>query len=147
MLANREGKILLGVAALVLVVAVVAAVSSSQPKPALAQMPPAMGEPTEEMPPPGVRPPEPRIPPRPEMPWRPPPAFDRGMYEGGSVAIATTQDYVYVVKGNTLYQFSARNLRFLKKAELAASRWGSPVVPQAPPRSVPPPPAPPATPR
>jgi hypothetical protein len=33
-------------------------------------------------------------------------------------AIAATPDYVYVVRGNTLYQFDAKDLKLLNKATL-----------------------------
>jgi len=36
----------------------------------------------------------------------------------GQVAVAANSDYVYVVRGNMLYQFSARTLELLKSAEL-----------------------------
>jgi hypothetical protein len=36
----------------------------------------------------------------------------------GQVAIAANSDYVYVVRGNMLYQFSARTLELVKSAEL-----------------------------
>lgn len=132
MLAKREGKILLGVLALLFIVAVAAALTSSQPEPALAQMPPAMDEPTEEMPPPpGAGRVGPGMGPRPDMRWgMQPPTFSRGTYGGSSVAIAATQDHVYVIRGNTLYQFSARTLKLVNKEELAAPASGSPVFPQ-----------------
>lgn len=40
---------------------------------------------------------------------------------GGSAAIAATADYVYVVQGTTLYQFSAKTLKLENKAELTTS--------------------------
>ena len=40
---------------------------------------------------------------------------------GGSAAVAATADYVYVVQGSTLYQFSAKTLKMENKAELTTS--------------------------
>jgi len=36
----------------------------------------------------------------------------------GQVAVAANNEFVYVVRGNMLYQFSARDLRMLNSAEL-----------------------------
>ena len=44
-----------------------------------------------------------------------------GMMGGGTSAIAATAEYVYVVQGNTLYQFSAKTLKLANKAELATT--------------------------
>ena len=43
------------------------------------------------------------------------------MGRGNSVAIAATSEYVYVVQGTTLYQFSAKTLKQENKAELSTS--------------------------
>lgn len=37
---------------------------------------------------------------------------------GGGVAVTAQGDYVYVVRGNMLYQFNAKDLRLVKKAPL-----------------------------
>ena len=42
------------------------------------------------------------------------------MGRSNSVAIAATTEYVYVVQGNTLYQFSAKTLKQVNKAELSS---------------------------
>ena len=44
------------------------------------------------------------------------------MMGGGTSAIAATAEYVYVVQGNTLYQFSAKTLKQVNKAELSATQ-------------------------
>jgi hypothetical protein len=41
-----------------------------------------------------------------------------GMGGGGGASIAATDRYVYVLRGNTLYQFSVDGLKMLAKAEL-----------------------------
>lgn len=41
-----------------------------------------------------------------------------GMGGGGGAAITATDKYVYVLRGNTLYQFAAEGLKMLGKAEL-----------------------------
>lgn len=40
----------------------------------------------------------------------------------GQVAIAANDEFVYVVRGNTLYQFSARNLEMVKSVQLPIPR-------------------------
>ena len=53
----------------------------------------------------------------------------------GTAAIAATSEYVYVVQGNTLYQFSAKTLKQTNKAELSSTRAGNVYTPnQAPPQ-------------
>lgn len=42
----------------------------------------------------------------------------------GTPAIAATAEYVYVVQGTTLYQFSAKTLKQLNKAELGSGAGG-----------------------
>ncbi len=41
---------------------------------------------------------------------------------GGSVALAAHGDYVYVLRGNTLYQFAAEDLKLLNKVRLEEER-------------------------
>ena len=41
-----------------------------------------------------------------------------GFVGGGPAALAAQGDYVYVVRGNTLYQFQAKDLKLVKKATL-----------------------------
>jgi hypothetical protein len=50
---------------------------------------------------------------------------------GGPSAMAVADGYVYVLKGNTLYQFSAKTLKLANKAELPAP---TPPAPPAPPQ-------------
>lgn len=62
-------------------------------------------------------------PPGPGIPPGPPPAGQPfpGVGERlalGQVAIAANSDYVYVVRGNMLYQFSAKTLELVKSVEL-----------------------------
>ena len=132
---NRQGKVLLILVVLALVVAV-AAIITSKPNPAAAQMPPAM----DEAPPP---PPEPgpenyMQPPPPQTRWtRPSPMM--GMASSGAAAIAAAGEYVYVVQGNTLYQFSARTLKLVNKTEFVQTT-NRPTYPQEnanPPRPAP----------
>lgn len=53
------------------------------------------------------------------------------MMGGGTPAIVATAEYVYVVQGNTLYQFSAKTLKLANKAELTSGnpRGQTPVTP------------------
>ncbi len=41
---------------------------------------------------------------------------------GGGVALAAHGDYVYVLRGNTLYQFAAEGLELVKKVTLEDDR-------------------------
>jgi len=62
----------------------------------------------------------------------------RGM-SGGSPAIAAAGEYIYVVQGNTLYQFSARTLKLANKTEFVQMP-SRPTYPQdnaTPPRPAP----------
>ncbi|MGC4044920.1 MAG: hypothetical protein QM758_14090 [Armatimonas sp.] len=47
-----------------------------------------------------------------------PPMGMMGMGGGGGASITATDKYVYVLRGNTLYQFAAEGLKMLGKAEL-----------------------------
>lgn len=57
----------------------------------------------------------------------------------GQVAVAANSEYVYVVRGNVLYQFSAKTLELLKSAELPRPQVrprapGAEIQPQTQPR-------------
>ncbi len=78
---------------------------------------------------PGFQPPLPGQPPMPGQPFQPgQPPMPGGPFPpmmpmpGPSVAIHATSDYVYVVRGNTLFQFDARDLKLLKRVELEERR-------------------------
>jgi hypothetical protein len=133
MFRNRQGKVLLCFLALALVVAAVA-ITASRSR-AQIQMPPGMGE-GMEPPPPDGRMPRPGMPGMQPYPgFNMPPPMMGGMSSG--VAIAATADYVYVVQGNTVYQFSAKTLKMVNKAELA-STTSQPRYPQGSPGPPPP---------
>ncbi len=67
-----------------------------------------------------------------DRPWQPGPPdgrpqrdFGSGpmpMRPGGGVALSATDTFVYVLRGNTLYQLSAANLKQLKKVRLEEDR-------------------------
>lgn len=79
---------------------------------------------TGQPPAPGLQPPMPGQPfplGQPPMPGGPLPPMMMPMF-GPPVAICATADYVYVVRGNTLYQFEAKELRLLKKVTLEEER-------------------------
>ena len=128
---SRQGKILVGL--LVLALAVVAtAVILSRPDPAVAQAPamPGMdqGMPVPPRPPGGAM--MPGMPGGPMM--QPMPGYGGGMMGGmmgGMPAIAASGDYVYVVQGNTLYQFSAKTLKLVNKAQLTTAPASPPRYP------------------
>lgn len=50
-----------------------------------------------------------------------------GRLAAGQVAVAANSEFVYVVRGNMLYQFSARDLRLLNSVELPRPR----IIPRA----------------
>jgi len=74
------------------------------------EMPPAPGEVV------AMQPPGQPVPP-PPGPGQPFPGIGERLALG-QVAIAANSDYVYVVRGNTLYQFSARTLELVKSTDL-----------------------------
>jgi len=110
MLHNRQGRMI--VMLLVLILAAAAAgIIAHKPNPAAAQMPPGM-----EAPPPpesgdvdGMQPPPRR--------WNTPGPMMPGGMRAGSAAITAAGEYIYVVQGNTLYQFSARTLKLVNRTE------------------------------
>jgi hypothetical protein len=133
MLRTTHGRFLVGLVILTIAVATIS-ILVTKPWVAIAQMPPPM----EEVPPPDMMTnsddrdtdQQPQHEPvwRVETPYhqnqaptnqpRVIPPISRITY-GGSPAIAASGEYVYVVQGNTLYQFSARTLKLVNKAELA----------------------------
>jgi len=100
---------------------------------------PALGQP--ERPPegqaePGQRPPQfpPEGPGGFQLQPRPGGPAPFGLVGGGPVALAAQGDHVYVVRGNTLYQFAVKELRLVKKVALEEEpRFG----PLGPPRKAP----------
>lgn len=62
-------------------------------------------------------PPGPGVPPGPPPVGQPLPGIGERIALG-QVAVAANSEYVYVVRGNMLYQFSARDLRLVNSAEL-----------------------------
>lgn len=79
------------------------------------EMPPAPGD-VVAMQPPGQPVPPPPGPGQP-FPGQPFPGIGERLALG-QVAIAANSDYVYVVRGNMLYQFSAKTLELVKSTEL-----------------------------
>lgn len=80
------------------------------PPPGFGQPPPGQPMP----PPPGFgQPPAPRQP----FPGQPLPGIGERLALG-QVAVAANNEYVYVVRGNMLYQFSAKDLKLLNSTEL-----------------------------
>lgn len=120
MFADTKGRVLIGIVALVFIAALATALVTGYPKAALAQVPPGMDQ---NMPPPpgdwqGQQPPPGGrqgggYGPMPGGMMRP------GMMDSGGVAIAISTDSIYVVKGNTLYQFNARTLKQTNSVQLA----------------------------
>ena len=51
-----------------------------------------------------------------QPPWEPEPQFPFPRPE--TSAICATNDYVYVLSGNTLYQFNAADLKLIRKAPI-----------------------------
>lgn len=144
MLKSTQGKVTFGLLILMVVIGTILAVAE-KPRTALAQMPPSMADevvPPDMVPPPpnGQEPSQPgRVPGT--MPNRPSrtPGSPTQMFSsvgrigyGGTPAIAAAGDYVYVVQGNTLYQFSARTLKLVNKAELTstASKPNNDLIPE-----------------
>jgi len=62
-------------------------------------------------------PPGPGVPPGQPFPGQPVPGIGERIALG-QVAVAANSEYVYVVRGNMLYQFSAKSLELIKSAEL-----------------------------
>jgi len=134
MLKSTQGKVVVGLLILTVVIGAILAVTV-KPRTASAQMPPSM---VDEVPPPDMVPPPPdgQEPPQPgRMPGPMPnrsnrtPGSPSQMFTsvgrigyGGTPAIAASGEYVYVVQGNTLYQFSARTLKLVNKAELTSTQ-------------------------
>ncbi|MGB9587408.1 MAG: hypothetical protein ACPL7O_04440 [Armatimonadota bacterium] len=134
MLKGTQGKVIVGLLILTVVVGAVLAITI-KPRTASAQMPPSMAD---EVPPPDMVPPPPdgQEPPQPgRMPGAMPnrsnrtPGSPSQMFTSvgrigysGTPAIAASGEYVYVVQGNTLYQFSARTLKLVNKAELTSTQ-------------------------
>lgn len=57
----------------------------------------------------------------PANPNQPPPDAPRGrMIMGGPTSVAASGDYVYIVRGNTLYQMKASDLSLVTQKELPA---------------------------
>jgi len=134
MLKSTQGKVVVGLLILTVVIGAILAVTV-KPRTASAQMPPSMADevvlPDMVPPPPdGQEPPQPgrmpgAIPNRPNRtPASPPQMFSSlgRISSGGTPAIAASGEYVYVVQGNTLYQFSARTLKLVNKAELTSTQ-------------------------
>ena len=120
MLLSKKRKITVGLIVLALVVAASAAVLSKS-DPVVAQVPPSMGEGAPQSPPGGFAG---------RAPMGPSPMMGMGMgMMGGMPAIAATESYVYVVQGGTLYQFSAKTLKQVKKTQLEKT---SPMPPRQP---------------
>ena len=113
MIRNRNGRIVIG-AILVAVVLVAGVLLFCRLQSAYAQAPP---------PPPGQpgQPPQ-GMPPTPGMEGRPFNMGPRSMMMpgmmGGPAAITAAGESVYVVQGNTLYQFNAKTLKLTNKAQL-----------------------------
>ena len=134
MLYSKQGRILIGLMVLALAVAATVVWLGRQ-SPAAAQvpdMPPAMDD--------GQL-----GPPSPMHPGMMPPGGGYGGYRpmpimGGAAAIAAAGEYVYVVQGNTLYQFSANTLKLRNKAQLATTPPPQLRFPQESPQPAPGPP-------
>ncbi len=124
MFADKKGRVLIGIVAVVFVAALAVALVTGYPRAALAQVPPGMDQNAPMPPPPGD--------------WQgqqPPPGGRQGggygqmpggmmrpgmgMMDSGGVAIAISTDSIYVVKGNTLFQFNARTLKQTNSVQLA----------------------------
>ena len=117
MLNDKHGRIVVGLIVLVLVAAVAFLIGNMRP--AVAQMYGAEEAVEGTMPPMGGS-----EAPSGQMPggyrMMPPPMMGGG--GSGGVAITAAEGYVYVVKGNTLYQFSSRTLKMEKSAEIGSSQ-------------------------
>ena len=94
------------------------AVVASQPVPGLQ---PPFG-------PPGLTPGQPPIPGQPPMPGGPMPPFVSP--PAPSVAIAANAEFVYVIWGNMLLQFDAKNLKLLRRVPLRGEFPKEPVSPE-----------------
>lgn len=55
------------------------------------------------------------------------------MMGGGGASVAASGDWVYVLRGNTLYQMRASDLSITKQAQLPMPAGGRPGDPGAPP--------------
>ena len=137
MLLSKKRRITVGLIVLALVVAASAAVLSKS-DPVVAQVPPGMGEGAPQRPPGGFAG---------RAPMGPSPMMGMGMgMMSGMPAIAATESYVYVVQGNTLYQFSAKTLKQVKKTQLEKTSPMPPRYPMEGPGPAPGQPAPPMAP-
>lgn len=65
---------------------------------------------------------QPPQPPQPSIAPQPPQAPLAARLALGQVAITANNEFVYVVRGNTLYQFSARTLDLVKSVQLPLPR-------------------------
>lgn len=59
----------------------------------------------------------------------PPPPFQMGGSQGAALAISEKFKLLFVVKGNTLYQFNLEDLTLIKKVELEEQPEGPPPPP------------------
>lgn len=113
MFSSKQGKVLIAVLVLVVLVSIIA-ILASNPRHALAQVPPGLDER-----------------PAPAQPPSQPPMGDMNMMRRpmmglGGMSIAANEKYVYVVMGGTIYQFTADTLKKVKETTI------SPAVPATP---------------
>lgn len=104
--------------AIVVIVAVLALWQKTQAQaevPAVPNPPAVAVQPGQPLPPP-PGPGQPRVPGQPFPGQRFPGIAERVVL--GQVAVAANNEYVYVVRGNMLYQFSAKDLKLIGSAEL-----------------------------
>lgn len=87
-----------------------------QQEPAPAQVPTVPAPPRPPSPPPDDRAPQPRE--RRPGEGQPPGRFGDGGGPHGSDKLAANQHFVYVLRGDVLYQFNAANLSFVTKVKL-----------------------------
>jgi len=130
MLSGTQGRILLAVLVLTIVVSTIA-IMAGRPHKAMAQVPPGMDQmgpmSPGDMPPPGNMGPGPGM--RPGMGGMMGGMggmMPMGMMGGGGTAIAANTKYVYVVIGMTVYQLNADTLKEVSKTTL------QPPAPQMP---------------
>jgi|GEM_PF-3573020 len=105
MLHKTHGRIVVGLL-VIAVLAVVIALAAAQGHKAMAQVPPGMSD---------MAPPAPRNMPQPPGGG---PGMPGMMGMMGSAAVAANTKYVYVLVGNTLYQFNAETLRQVGKVSI-----------------------------
>ena len=129
MFADRKGRVLIGIVALVFIAALAVALVTGYPRAALAQVPPGMDQNAPMPPPPGDWQQQQQQPGRQggppggwgggQRPMQGQMMMRPGMMDSGGVAIAVSSEHIYVVKGNTLYQFNARTLKQTNSVQLA----------------------------